>query len=64
MNRNIPIITLLVVAVTTFSIGAVYGMHLDYTNVECQKWEEIVDLVKPDYPYLIDDALKIAEMKC
>ena len=33
--------------------------------MECKKWVGIVaELAEQGYPYLIEDALKITEMKC
>lgn len=59
------IIVLFVIILTSLSIGAVYAMHLDETDEECKKWLEIIELAKQgDHLYLIEDALKIAEIKC
>lgn len=59
------IIVLFVIILTSLSIGTAYAVSLDETNEECEKWLEIIELaIQGDHLYLIEDALKIAEMKC
>lgn len=65
--KQYQIIVLIVIIVTSFFLGTVFGIHLDWTDpdMECKKWVGIVaELAEQDYTYLIDDALKIAELKC
>jgi len=66
MTRRVLIIILFGIFITVFSIGTVFGMHLDdtVTDMTCKKWVEIVEIAKQDYHYLIEDALKIAEINC
>lgn len=70
MNKIEKIIIISVVTmsvISSFSVGTIYGTyHIDYDDPdwECKKWVGIVELAKQDYPYLIEDALTLAEMKC
>lgn len=62
MNYKLVIILVLVACI---SIVLVYVLFQVYeTNPDCEHWTEVVKLAKQDYPYLVNDAVKIAEKYC
>ncbi len=57
------IIILVLVACIPIVLG--YALPQVYeTNPDCENWTEVVELAKQDYPYLVNDAVRIAEKHC